>query len=111
MWAIRVTRKLVFPLVVLAGAIGFEALKVGYYDRSLILSLLLAAAFSVYVAYDFLFRRRTINLHHIILGIPIVTLLALMALGDTIGLSQVWIWIIFAGMTVLCVGLVSRKSV
>ena len=105
------TRKLIYPLIVLGVAIVFETMNLGYYDRSLISSLLLAAAFVAYVTHDVFFRGKAISRHHIILGVPIAILLVLMTVGGMIGLSQVWIWAIFAAATVLSLGLVGRHAV
>jgi small-conductance mechanosensitive channel len=102
-------RKLSFFLIVLLGAVCFEVFKVDYYSRSLIVAAALTVAFVLYVLFDFLFRRVSISKIHILLGIPIVILLALMTVRSSIGLSQVAIWLVFAGVTVLCVGFASRS--
>lgn len=104
------TRKLPFFFIVLFAAIFLEALKVDYYNRSLIAALSLAALFFAYVVYQFIFRKRPIGRSHILLGTPIAILLALLALGDLVGLSQVAIWVIFASATVLCVGFAWQRA-
>jgi len=104
------TRRLPFFFAILFIAICFEALKVDYYSRSLIAALLLAIGFVVFVFYDAIFKKIPIGNFHILLGIPVVTLLALVTMGDMMGLSQVAIWVIFVGVTVLCVGFASRRA-
>jgi len=103
-------RKLPFIFGVLFIAISFEALKVDYYSRSLIAALFLAIGFVSFMFYDAVFRKVPIGNSHVLLGIPVVTLLTLVTMGDMVGLSQVAIWIIFASVTVLCIGFVSRRA-
>jgi len=104
------TRRLPFFFAVLFIAICFEELKVDYYSRSLIAALLLAVGFVVFVVYDVIFRKLPIGNFHVLLSIPVVTLLALVTMEGVVGLSQVVIWIIFVGVTVLCVGFASRRA-
>lgn len=75
------TRNLPFFLVVLFAAICFEVLKLDYYNRSMIVALLLTLGFVAFVLYEKLFRKRSIGNFHILLGIPVVVLLALVAMG------------------------------
>ena len=99
------TRKAPFFFVILFAAVCFETFKIDYHTKNLIIALSLAMLFAGYVFYDFLYRKRRISSLHILLGIPIVTLLVLVAMEDIAGFSQVAIWGIFAGVAVLCVGL------
>lgn len=101
--------KLIFLFVILVAALALEASNIDYLNRGVLVSMVLVFSFLCYLLYDTLFRKRRLGTTQLILSVPVIALAVLMAGRNAFGLSQVAIWVIFAAVTVLCVGFVLRK--